>query len=133
MKCRIEHYPHKAHPPWSTATLLTMRMHRRFICSKGSMPSILPAARAFALRCALLSIWKLVWQYLQYQESLGMHGRGTQSEIDTFIQLRTTKRNVSLKSKLQRNKHSYNSISSPIVFSNYHSSNLKLESRVEIQ
>jgi hypothetical protein len=79
-------YPHKAHPPWPTATLLTIRMHLRFICSKGSTPSILPAARAFLLRCTLLSIWKLFWQYLQYQEPLGMPGRGTQSEVENKTQ-----------------------------------------------
>lgn len=58
-----------------------MRMHRRVISSTGSIPAILPAATAFALRSTNFSFSNMFRQYLQYQVSPGMLGRETHSTI----------------------------------------------------
>lgn len=71
-KTKNDYYLHNTHPLSSASMFLTIRIHLLVICSIGSIPETLPAARAFSLYSTNFSLWNIFWQYVQYQSPRGI-------------------------------------------------------------
>lgn len=72
-------YLHSAQPP-NLVSGVAIRIERLNISSKGSAPSILPAAIALLLYAKQLSLCCLFSQYRQHQASFGVENKPTHSE-----------------------------------------------------
>jgi hypothetical protein len=75
-------YLHSAQPPNPVSSDVAMRIDRVNISSKGSAPSILPAAIALLLYAKQLSLCCLFSQYRQHQVPFGVANKPTHSAID---------------------------------------------------
>jgi len=73
---------HSAQPPNPVSSDVAMRIDRVNISSKGSAPSILPAAIALLLNAKQLSLCCLFSQYRQHQVPFGVANKPTHSAID---------------------------------------------------
>ena len=75
----MDPYLHSAQPPNPVSGVVAIRMDRVNICSKGSTPSILPAAIALLLYAKQLSLCCLFSQYRQHQVPFGIADKPTHS------------------------------------------------------
>jgi hypothetical protein len=81
----MDTYLHSAQPPNPVSGVAAIRMDRVNICSKGSTPSILPAAIALLLYAKQLSLCCLFSQYRQHQVPFGLADRPTHSAREYSI------------------------------------------------